>query len=864
MKIIRYSPRIKKILKYFLLSITALFALFIMAALIIGFFYQDKVKNIIINELNKNLRSEITVKNIELSLFKKFPYASLYFTEFTAMDATDKPNRDTLLFAEKFYLNFNIIDIFRENYKIRTIDIENAKLNLKIYNDNSDNYTFWKESTDTTDAPFKLLLKKINCKNVHVRYIHAPIKQLYDFIIEEGVLKGELNDDIFDSEMQTLLHIQKIQIDDWLFLADKQARLSLVLNVNNETETYHISEGELCVGNMCFKTEGTIIDEPLKTDMKLKINSNELSLSGFIEELPEQVKSHLSDYKSSGTINFVLNINGKLGEGEYPKLDVNCDMKNGSMKHNVNNISLNNISFKATYTNGNEHSVGTSVLIFENLYAELPQGSIKGFLSIENFNYPLMNIETNAKINLTEFIKFVHFDMFHEIGGTVDMDLMFSGKIKSLSDFKPEDFINSKCHGKAQLSDGFFTLKDNINKTVKDIEGVFQFNNNDVIIDNLNLVIGTSDFNLKGYFRNALSFVFIPSQNLSIDAGLYAENLFLDELLLSSIEKNDTLYKLRFPDFINYNLDIDIKNLRFAKFQAQKLYGKVKLKNKILKAENIFFEAFDGQVITSLTIDGRAENTFLTQAKSKLVSTNIEKIFYQLENFGQNELIDKNVKGKLTADIDLILSFDGSLNIDLNNLYAISDITIENGELNNYEPLNALSKFTKLNDLSNIKFETLKNKIEIKEKTIHIPNMNIKSNAINIDALGTHTFDNIIDYRLKVLLSELLGKKAKQAKKENEEYGVIQDDGLGRTLLFFKISGTIDNPITTYDTKGVYEKNKNAVKEDLKNTFNKIGEELFKKNDTISSFQTTKEKQKIEKLNMKKKEEEILEDFKIE
>ena len=83
---------------------------------------------------------------------------------------------------------------------------------------------------------------------------------------------------------------------------------------------------------------------------------------------------------------------------------------------------------------------------------------------------------------------------------------------------------------------------------------------------------------------------------------------------------------------------------------------------------------------------------------------------------------------------------------------------------------------------------------------------------------------------------------------------------LFRSTLFIKITGTVDNPVISYDTKGVFEKNKNDIKKDFQQTIKKIGEELFKKNDTINSLKT--EKEKIKK--KKKKEDEILEDFKIE
>ena len=850
---------IRKILKWFLITLSAIVGSFIIFALIVGFFFQEKVKNIIVNELNKNLRTEISVKNIELSLFKKFPYATLTFYDLTAKDATEKEKKDTLLKAEKLLLNFNIIDIFQDNYKIKVIDIINARLNLKIYNDNTDNYTFWKKSTDTTNSSFKLELKKITCDNVHVKYIHAPLKQLYNFNIIKGFLSGKFYDNIFKANMDADVFVNNILIDDLHFLNKQKVNISLSLRVNSEAKTYDISDGQLCLGNMCFNISGNINNKNEKSKLDLSIKGKDINLPAFIDELPEQYKSRMAEYKSNGTIHFDAVIKGSLGKDEFPNITVAFGMKDGSINQPKNNITLNGISFDARFNNGDKQNFSTYRLIFENFKASMTQGSVNGNFSVENFDNPILKVEANANINLSEMVKFLNVNIFNEISGGLTMNFLFTSRISDLSKFKPEDFINSKCNGKAQLINASFSLKEH-NKKFKNINGNFQFNNNDIIIDSLRAATELSDFKLHGYFRNALSFIFIPAQKISVDAGLISDKIVLDELLFSSVSKNDTVYKMQFSKFIDYNLDVNVKKLEFRKFEALRLKGKFQLKNRILTADNFVFDAFDGNITASATIDGRQQDMFLTQCKTKLQKADINKMFYQLENFGQNSLIDKNINGKLTTDIDFIGKVSSTLNIDLKSIYSFADITIENGELIDYEPIKKLSQFIKVSDLSHIKFETLKNRIEIKNQIINIPNMSIKSNAINIEALGTHTFENKIDYHLRVLLSDLLGKKAKQSNKDNEEFGTIEDDGLGRTTIFIKITGTVDNPIVSYDKKSVFEKNKNAIKEDFKKTIGKIGEKLFKKNDTIIGIETEKQKKK----KVKNKENEILEDFKIE
>ncbi|MEY4593904.1 MAG: hypothetical protein RIQ47_314, partial [Bacteroidota bacterium] len=71
--------------------------------------------------------------------------------------------------------------------------------------------------------------------------------------------------------------------------------------------------------------------------------------------------------------------------------------------------------------------------------------------------------------------------------------------------------------------------------------------------------------------------------------------------------------------------------------------------------------------------------------------------------------------------------------------------------------------------------------------------------------------DNVIDYKIKLLLSDVLGKKVKSS---NSEFGEIEDDGLGRTQLYLSMKGTVDNPKISYDRKAVGEKIKQEAKQE--------------------------------------------------
>jgi hypothetical protein len=152
--------------------------------------------------------------------------------------------------------------------------------------------------------------------------------------------------------------------------------------------------------------------------------------------------------------------------------------------------------------------------------------------------------------------------------------------------------------------------------------------------------------------------------------------------------------------------------------------------------------------------------------------------------------------------------------------------------------MKSLSRFIELKDLENVKFATLKNQFEIKNQVISIPKMEVKSNAINITASGTHSFKNEINYRVKLSLNELLSKKAKKAKKQNEEFGEIADDGLSRTNIFLLMTGTVDNPNISYDSKGAIQNIKQDLKVEKQTLKTILKEEfgLFKKDSTLNAI----------------------------
>jgi hypothetical protein len=220
-------------------------------------------------------------------------------------------------------------------------------------------------------------------------------------------------------------------------------------------------------------------------------------------------------------------------------------------------------------------------------------------------------------------------------------------------------------------------------------------------------------------------------------------------------------------------------------------------------------------------INATHKDSILISCDAKIKGLDVHELFYEMENFQQNTLTDKNLRGRTDVDLQFASRWSSDLSINPQTVIADGNIKIFNGELIDFSPVLSLSRFVKLSELQHIHFSTLENNIQIHDRKIFIPSMEIKSSALNLTASGTHAFNNIVDYSIKLLLSDILGKKVRD---ENSEFGVVEDDGLGKSSLFLRMTGAADNPKFAYDKKAVMKKIQTDIKTEkltLKDIFKK-------------------------------------------
>jgi hypothetical protein len=421
---------------------------------------------------------------------------------------------------------------------------------------------------------------------------------------------------------------------------------------------------------------------------------------------------------------------------------------------------------------------------------------------LENF-YPIKNVE--------------------KLSGLIKANISIDGKLSLLKSKNTAQQV--KTSGTLELNNIRLTESEQ-NITIKDLNGSLQFNNNDLALSNVNGKVEQSDFVLNGFLKNVITFLLFENQPIGIEADLQSTFLDMDYLFkigLGEVGSKDFGFSI--SPLLHLNFNCDIKSLNYKKFKARKIKGNLLIRNQTAISRNTHLRALGGDITINGIADARNKKAIEISAAFNAKGIQLDSAFYVFDNFYQSFIEGKHLKGEASADVTLEATVNEKLELKPETLVADINATLKKGELNNFEPLQKLNKFLDDEGLSKLRFGDLKNDLHVENKTIYIPQMEIKSNLSTFQLSGTHTFDQHIDYHI---VAPLRNKKKID---KDEAFGAIEEDGYDKTKLFVKITGTTDKYEVSLDKKELKKKIisdlKKEVKE-LKDAFKSKGQQKKK------------------------------------
>ena len=204
-----------KILKFTVILILTVSIILFTASLLL----QDKVAEIVLKSLNRNLSTKLDVGSVRLSFLRRFPKASLELKDVLVHSSPSFVrskfpgiNTDTLFAAKTVSVEFKITDIINGNYTIESLGAKEGKMNFFTDPSGFVNYdiSFNKETTENEE--FTIALEKINLSEIKAYYNNLATKLIILGVVREGSIKSRISGDNIDFRSEAELEINTFQL----------------------------------------------------------------------------------------------------------------------------------------------------------------------------------------------------------------------------------------------------------------------------------------------------------------------------------------------------------------------------------------------------------------------------------------------------------------------------------------------------------------------------------------------------------------------------------------------------------------------------------------------------------------------------
>lgn len=777
-------------MKKFLKGIGILFLLLAIGAGGLAWYANTHEEEIIAfakKELEKHLITDVKFSEASFSLLAHFPNASISFEDVLIYDTQKNP--DTLLHAKKFALEFDIIDILKENYNVTSLGVWNGETNLIREKDGTVNYVFWKETSSEGES-MSFGLQDAHLHQIRVNLQDAPADLFLNVTVDDLALSGSLNGEVLDLDMDIDADYALVEVDEIAWLKGLPVNGEIKMAIDLEHERYTFERSQLRILGIPLEGRGSFENTPEAVLCAFEASGTKLDLEKLLLALPEEVSDPLTAYEIAGDANLQVTISGAAGNEQKPEVDVVAEVTGGSLEHKHSGSSIERIHSNVDY-----HFSDKETLNLKNFSARIAGADIAGNAHLENLSSPSLTANLRGGASLAELQNLFFNEEKVRFSGDTKFNLAFEGRLPNWK----VSAEHLKFNGDVQWDNGEIQAP-GLNPIRASL--IAKANNATVALERLSLDAANSDLMVSGEIKDLLGFI-QNEEDIELSLKVLSQAIDIQDFLASN--ETGTSPEILWPDRISGQITVHSNRIQKEAFVAEEVKGVIRFRDGFLAAEDVRLKTMQG------VVSGNAElresgQSLLFSSDLEGQSLDVNQLFTSFENFGQDFLTAKHLKGKCSADGNVRFAMTKTMDVKPESIIAKAKMKIEDGELIELDQMGEICDYLRENNLissmvdanqleaslKHIYFEELSNEIEIENSRIRVPKMNIASSAMDISIEGEHGFDQSIDYSMGFYLRDLW-KEGKQ-----NAYGEVEDDGLGNRF-FLRMTGTTDNPEFGYD-----------------------------------------------------------------
>ncbi|MFI3286197.1 MAG: hypothetical protein R3Y08_06025 [Rikenellaceae bacterium] len=373
----------------------------------------------IVEIAQKEIKSDISIKSVDISLFDRFPNVTLRIDSLRITQTKD--SIDDLIFARECRVAINPFALVAKKLVVNHLSLKGASMYIYVdslngplkhfrFNDNVEKVDAPKDSLDSFDlTAYSAFLRRLRIDSMQLT-IDDRTKRFYTRVDNFGV----------DMSFNLSLKISKVDVvtgfsnlivwhDGDLLVKKTAMKLDSKFLVDMDSLKLSFRKADVQLNGIDFKSSGSLRRDSTSNALMVDINSalSTPSLSEFLELIPSSLIAGKEKITTKGEVDLNFDIKGAYSEELLPTIAATIKVDNAQAKYASRKLSLESVSCDAyTFVDFNAP---------QNSYADIKKLHINtsGIIDL-NLSGRVDNLLDNQNIDLA-LKSVIDFDRFTEV-----------------------------------------------------------------------------------------------------------------------------------------------------------------------------------------------------------------------------------------------------------------------------------------------------------------------------------------------------------------------------------------------------------------------------------------------------------------
>lgn len=605
-----------KVLKYGIFAIALLF----LCMILVPWLFKDEIFKKVKDEANKNLKGELAIEDLSLSLIRDFPNLTLTLDKVSYMGDSTFAGVE-LLNVELMRAELDLMSVIRgEIIEIKEIYLRNSSFDVRILEDGTANYLIMKEDSteaespeDTTaTSPFHIALERFRLENMTLVYT--------DFESKMNVLLREVDMDLTGDFTQNLVKTATkatssgftFEYDGVKYFNETKLKLDVAADYEQESGKLTLSNNDIYLNNLQLLLAGWIQSFDEKIALQLDFSAPKGDFKEFMSLIPALYLEGYEDAKVSGKFSFAGDVKGDyFYEGDnLPAFNINLKLDQGKFQYPDLPSAVTDIVLDLQIS----HPQGETDLTVINLSKgnmKIANSPLAMHLLMKNpMTDPYIDFAIQTRLNLKNVLEVAPVEGM-ELTGILNADAAIKGR---MSHFETEQYDLVEAKGWISAKNlKVFSVDFKTPVTVDTVYTAISPQTFSMPI--LQMKVGSSDFSGSANFSNVLSYVLSEDTlvgEMNLAAGLINTNelmnMMADDVQAAPTTSGGNVEDMPNPNSVsteipvvpvNLNLTINAKanTVKYTDMTFTNLAGQVLIHDAQIDLKDFVMDLLEGKIM---------------------------------------------------------------------------------------------------------------------------------------------------------------------------------------------------------------------------------------------------------------------------